>query len=108
MESIKPRKPREFTVEFKEAAARRLLAGQSGTALSRELEVKRSVNDRKHMAVQVVVLSSNEGLVARHPTEDGFYRRFNEQAPAESLDHVFDPARRIGRLSRAGLASVAH
>ena len=43
MESIKPRKPREFTVEFKEAAARRLLAGQSGTALSRELEVKRSV-----------------------------------------------------------------
>ncbi len=36
MESLKPRKPREFTVEFKEAAARRLLAGQSGTALSRE------------------------------------------------------------------------
>ncbi len=43
MESLKPRKPREFTVEFKEAAARRLLAGQSGTALSRELDVKRSL-----------------------------------------------------------------
>ncbi len=39
MESLKPRKPREF----KEAAARRLLAGQSGTALSRELDVKRSL-----------------------------------------------------------------
>ena len=39
----KPRKLREFTVEFKEAAARRLLAGESSTALSRELDVKRSV-----------------------------------------------------------------
>lgn len=36
-------KHRKFTVEFKEAAARRLLAGESGTALSRELEVRRSV-----------------------------------------------------------------
>ena len=43
MESLKGRKPREFTVEFKEAAARRLLVGEKGTALSRELEVKRSV-----------------------------------------------------------------
>lgn len=36
-------KHRKFTVEFKEAAARRLLAGESGTALSRELKVRRSV-----------------------------------------------------------------
>lgn len=36
-------KPREFTVELKEAAARRLLAGESGSALSRELNVRRSV-----------------------------------------------------------------
>ena len=34
---------REFTTEFKEAAARRLLAGESGTKLSRELDVRRSV-----------------------------------------------------------------
>ena len=43
MESLKGRKPREFAVAFKEAAARRLLAGESGTALSRELAVKRGV-----------------------------------------------------------------
>lgn len=36
-------KPRKFTVGFKEAAARRLLAGESGTALSRELDVRRAV-----------------------------------------------------------------
>lgn len=39
----KGNKPREFTVEFKEAAARRLLAGESGTALSREFGVRRGV-----------------------------------------------------------------
>ncbi len=43
MESLKGRKPQEFSVAFKEVAARRLLGGESGTALSRELEVKRSV-----------------------------------------------------------------
>ena len=43
MEGLKGSKAREFSVEFKEAAARRLLAGESGTAVSRELEVKRSV-----------------------------------------------------------------
>lgn len=43
MESVKGRKHRRFSVEFKEAAARRLLAGASGTALSRELGVRRSV-----------------------------------------------------------------
>ena len=37
------RKARTFPAAFKEAAARRLLAGQSGTALSRELDVQRSV-----------------------------------------------------------------
>lgn len=36
-------KHRKFTVEFKEAAARRLLAGESGTALSGELGVRRNV-----------------------------------------------------------------
>ena len=39
----KARKAREFSVEFKEAAARRLLSGESGTALSRELDVRRNV-----------------------------------------------------------------
>ena len=39
----KPREARAHTIEFKEAAARRLLAGESGTALSRELDVWRSV-----------------------------------------------------------------
>ena len=43
MESLKGRKPRVFSVEFKQQAARRLLGGESATALSRELEVKRSV-----------------------------------------------------------------
>lgn len=43
MESLKGRKHREFSVEFKEVAAQRLLAGASGTALSRELGVRRSV-----------------------------------------------------------------
>jgi len=43
MEKHKGKKAREFAVEFKEAAARRLLTGESGTALSRELDVKRSV-----------------------------------------------------------------
>jgi len=38
-----PRPAREFTVDFKEAAARRLLAGESSTALSRELDIRRSV-----------------------------------------------------------------
>ena len=37
MESPKGPKPRVFSVEFKEGAARRLLAGESATALSREL-----------------------------------------------------------------------
>jgi transposase-like protein len=36
-------KHRKFTVEFKEAAARRLWAGVSGTALSGELGVRRNV-----------------------------------------------------------------
>lgn len=36
-------KPREFTVEFKEAAVRRLLGGESGSALSRELDVRRGL-----------------------------------------------------------------
>ena len=39
----KAREARAHTTEFKEAAARRLLAGESGTALSRELDVRRSV-----------------------------------------------------------------
>jgi transposase len=43
MESPKGPKPRVFSVEFKEGAARRLLAGESATALSRELAVKRAV-----------------------------------------------------------------
>ena len=43
MESLKGRKPRVFSVEFKQGAARRLLAGESPTALSRELAVKRGV-----------------------------------------------------------------
>lgn len=38
-----PRPAREFTIDFKEAAARRLLAGESSTALSRELDIRRSV-----------------------------------------------------------------
>jgi len=33
---------RKFTKEFKTAAARRLLRGESGSALARELEVKRA------------------------------------------------------------------
>ena len=36
-------KARTFPLAFKEAAARRLLSGASGTALSRELGVRRSV-----------------------------------------------------------------
>ena len=43
MENVMGRKARQFPIEFKETAARRLLAGESGTALSRELDVKRSV-----------------------------------------------------------------
>lgn len=43
MESLKGKKHRKFSIGFKEAAARRLLAGTSGTALSRELGVRRSV-----------------------------------------------------------------
>ena len=39
----KGKKAREYALEFKEAAARRLLTGESGTALSRELDVRRSV-----------------------------------------------------------------
>lgn len=46
-------KPRKFTMEFKEVAARRLLAGESGTALSRELGVKRSVLYRWRDAYRV-------------------------------------------------------
>lgn len=38
-----PRERREHPIDFKEAAARRLLAGESSTALSRELDVRRSV-----------------------------------------------------------------
>ena len=33
---------RRFTKEFKTAAARRLLGGESGSALARELDVKRA------------------------------------------------------------------
>ena len=36
-------KPREYAVEFKTAAAQRILAGESVLALSRELGVRRSV-----------------------------------------------------------------
>ena len=36
-------KGREYTLEFKETAARRMLAGESSTALSRELDVQRSL-----------------------------------------------------------------
>jgi transposase-like protein len=43
MRSQKGREARAFTPEFKEAAVRRLLAGESGTALSRELDVRRGV-----------------------------------------------------------------
>lgn len=39
----KTSKARTFPVAFKEAAARRLLSGESGTALSRQLGVRRSV-----------------------------------------------------------------
>ena len=39
----KARKARKFPLAFKEAAARRLLSGESGTALSRQLDVRRSV-----------------------------------------------------------------
>lgn len=35
--------PRKFTVEFKEAAVRRLLGGESGSALSRELNIRRGI-----------------------------------------------------------------
>lgn len=38
-----PRERREHPIDFKEAAARRLLAGESSTTLSRELDVRRSV-----------------------------------------------------------------
>ena len=43
MESLKGRKPRVFSVEFKQGAARRLLAGESASAMSCELAVKRAV-----------------------------------------------------------------
>ena len=43
MGSKKPREAREHSIEVKEQAARRLLAGESGTALSRELDIRRSV-----------------------------------------------------------------
>ena len=43
MKSTKGKKKREYTVEFKVAAARRVLAGESVLQLSRELEVSRWV-----------------------------------------------------------------
>src|SRR5688572_2646585 len=60
-------KHRKFAVELKEAAARRLLAGESGTALSRELGIKRSVLYRwrdRYRAEGVQGLSRGRGRPA--------------------------------------------
>ncbi len=67
MEKHKGKKAREFAVEFKEAAARRLLTGESGTALSRELDVKRNVLYRRRDAYRaegVAGLSRRRGRPA--------------------------------------------
>ena len=66
-------------MEFKEAAARRLLAGQSGTALSRELEVKRSVLYRWRDAYR------NEGV-------NGLSRRRGRPKPGRSAPGFAWPA----------------
>jgi transposase-like protein len=64
----KPRETREHAIEFKEAAAQRLLAGESGTALSRELDVRRSVLYRWRDTYRnegVAGLSRRRGMPAR-------------------------------------------
>ena len=60
-------KHRKFTVEFKEAATRRLLAGESGTELGRELDVRRNVLYRwrdRYRAEGVKGLSRGRGRPA--------------------------------------------
>ena len=71
MESLKGRKPREFAVAFKEAAARRLLAGESGTALSRELAVKRGVLYRWRDAYRAEGVAGLQRRRGRPPAGQG-------------------------------------
>ena len=85
MEKHVGKKAREFTIEFKEGAARRLLAGESGTALSRELDVKRSVLYRWRDAFRA------EGVA-------GLSRRRGRPAPGHSPPPKIPRDRRDERI----------
>ncbi len=97
MESLKEgkaRKARKYPVEFKEAAARRLLSGESGTALSRELDVKRSVLYRWRDAYRAEGL----GGLSRGRGRPGPGRRPPPKIPLDPRDErIADLERLLGK-----------
>ena len=86
----KPRETREHAIEFKEAAAQRLLAGESGTALSRELDVRRSVLYRWRDAYR----AEGMGGLSRQRGRPGPGRRPPPKIPIDGRDQ------RIAELER--------
>ena len=97
MEGLTGSKPRVFSVEFKQQAARRLLAGESGTALSRELEVKRSVLYRWRDAYRAAGVG---GLSRRRGTPAG-RERATTPAPARAAPGTHPRTRTLaGETSR--------
>jgi len=90
MENVMGRKARQFPIEFKETAARRLLAGESGTALSRELDVKRSVLYRWRDAYR----AEGMGGLSRQRGRPGPGRRPPPKIPIDGRDQ------RIAELER--------
>ena len=90
----KARKARKFPVEFKEAAARRLLAGASGTALSRELDVQRSVLYRGRDAFR----AEGVGGLSRQRGRPGPGGRPPAKIPLDSRDQrIADLERLLGK-----------
>ncbi len=83
-------KARTFPLAFKEAAARRLLSGESGTALSRELGVRRSVLYRWRDALR----AEGVGGLSRQRGRPAPGRRPPPNIPLDSRD------RRIAELER--------
>ncbi len=83
-------KARTFPLAFKEAAARRLLSGASGTALSRELGVRRSVLYRWRDALR----AEGVGGLSRQRGRPGPGRRPPPNIPLDGRDQ------RIAELER--------
>ena len=88
------RRAREFPVAFKEAAARRLLSGESGTALSRELDVQRSVLYRWRDALR----AEGIGGLSRQRGRPGRGRRPPPNIPLDGRDQrIADLERLLGK-----------